>query len=61
MYFRENQSVSEIARKTSLSRNTVKKWLRESDGSDPKYRGNRSEKILKPFEPWLLAPMRAVR
>ena len=27
MYFRENQSISEIARKTSLSRNTVKKWL----------------------------------
>ena len=59
MYFRENQSISEIARKTSLSRNTVKKWLRESDGCEPKYRRNRSEKILKPFEPWLLQALKA--
>ena len=59
MYFRENQSISEIARKTSLSRNTVKKWLREPDGSDPKYRRNRSDKILKPFEPWLLQALKA--
>ena len=59
MYFRENQSISEIARKTSLSRNTVKKWLRESDGCEPKYRRNRSDKILKPFEPWLLQALKA--
>lgn len=26
MYFRERLSISEIVRRTSLSRNTVKKW-----------------------------------
>ena len=37
MYFREKLSISEtgwpraISRKTSLSRNTVKKWLREPE------------------------------
>jgi transposase-like protein len=33
MYFREKQSVSAIARMTSLSRNTIKKWLRAGGGS----------------------------
>lgn len=27
MFFREHLSVSEIQRRTSLSRNTIKKWL----------------------------------
>lgn len=27
MFFREHLSVSEIRRRTSLSRNTIKKWL----------------------------------
>jgi transposase-like protein len=27
MYFRDKLSVCEIARRTSLSRNTIKKWL----------------------------------
>lgn len=38
MRFRDNQTISEIARKTSLSRNTIKKWLRSPDGSEIKYR-----------------------
>ena len=28
MFFREHLSISEIGRRTSLSRNTIKKWLR---------------------------------
>ena len=28
MFFREHVSISEIGRRTSLSRNTIKKWLR---------------------------------
>ena len=28
MFFREHLSVSEIRRRTSLSRNTIKKWLK---------------------------------
>ena len=50
MYFRDKLPVSEIARRTSLSRNTIKKWLRSLDGAEPKYRRQRGEKKIGPFE-----------
>ena len=40
---------SEIGRRTSLSRNTIKKWLKEP-GAEPKYRRNRTDGKLAPFE-----------
>ena len=49
MYFREKLSVSEIGRRTSLSRNTIKKWLKEP-GAEPKYRRNRTDGKLSQFE-----------
>jgi predicted DNA-binding protein YlxM (UPF0122 family) len=33
MYFRDELSINEIARRTSLSRNTVKKWLKMPNGN----------------------------
>ena len=38
MYFREKRSVREIVRLTSLSRNTVRKWLKTAVLEEPKYR-----------------------
>lgn len=38
MHRREGKSTSEIARRTSLSRNTIKKWLKEPAEAAPKYR-----------------------
>lgn len=38
LYFREKLSISEIARRTSLSRNTIKKWLASDPATEPKYR-----------------------
>jgi transposase len=38
MHFRDGLTISEIARRTSLARNTVKKWLRAKPGVEPKYR-----------------------
>src|SRR5450830_909480 len=54
MFFREHLSISEIARRTTLTRNTIKKWLKAADSSEPKYR--RSPKLTKltPFEPKIL-------
>lgn len=49
MYFREKLSVSEIGRRTSLSRNTIKKWLKEP-GAEPKYRRSRTDGKLASFE-----------
>jgi transposase len=41
----DQKSISEIARLTSLSRNTIKRWLRAAPGRQPKYR--RSEVATK--------------
>ena len=38
MYYRDGLSISEIVKRTSLARNTVKKWLRKIPGSGPQYR-----------------------
>jgi transposase len=54
MFFREHLSISEIARRTTLTRNTIKKWLKAADGSAPKYRRPPKLNKLTPFEPKLL-------
>ena len=50
MYYRDKLTVSEIARRTSLSRNTIKKWLRTPDGTEPKYHRQHSDRKLTPYE-----------
>jgi transposase len=49
MFYRDKLSLSEIARRTSLSRNTIKKWLRTPEGVEPKYRRQRNEHKLAPY------------
>ena len=49
MYFRDKKSISEIARLTSLSRNTIKRWLRAAPGTQPKYRRSEVTTKLTPF------------
>ena len=50
MHRRENKSVREIARSTSLSRNTVRKYLRLQEAQPPKYRRAAGATKLAPFE-----------
>ena len=50
MYFRDQLSINEIARRTSLSRNTVKKWLRQPNGSEPAYQRRSMPTKLTPYE-----------
>ena len=46
MYFRQGKSVREIVRLTSLSRNTVRKWLKAPVEDEPRYRrGDRPGKL----------------
>ncbi len=54
MFYREHLTISEIQRRTSLSRNTIKKWLQEPGGSEPKYQRAKTTGKLTPFEPRLL-------
>ena len=49
MFFRDKLSLSEIARRTSLSRNTIKKWLRSPECVEPKYRRQTNRNNLAPF------------
>jgi transposase len=60
MFYREHLTISEIHRRTTLSRNTIKKWLKEPGGSGPKFQ--RASKVigkLTPFEPRLLLSLEA--
>jgi transposase len=49
MRHRQKKSVREIARITSLSRNTVRKWLRAPMQGEPKYRRGAQPRKLSPF------------
>jgi len=50
MYLRDRRSVREIARLTSLARNTVRKWLRTRLQEEPKYRRWPLRTKLTPFQ-----------
>ena len=59
MFYREHLSISEIRRRTSLSRNTIKKWLKASDNAVTQYRRTKAATKLTPFEPKLLLALEA--
>lgn len=50
---RDGLSISEIARRTSLSRNTIKAWLREPVRREMKYTRPGGPKKLDAHEDWL--------
>jgi transposase len=59
MHYREGLSRSEIARRTGLSRNTVKKWLKEAEGIAPRYRRVKVPGKLARFQEVLLQALQA--
>ncbi|SER72979.1 Transposase [Nitrosomonas sp. Nm51] len=59
MFYREHLSINEIQRRTSLSRNTIKKWLRASGDRAVKYQRAKKPGKLTPFEPRLLLALEA--
>lgn len=56
---REGKSISEIARRTGLARNTVKKWLKEPEDAEPKYQRRQGDLKLTPYVPWLQQALQA--
>jgi hypothetical protein len=50
LHYREGLSRSQIARRAGLSRNTVKKWLKAPQGTEPRYRRARVPGKLGPFQ-----------
>lgn len=53
-HFREHLSIREICRRTGLSRNTIRKYLR-LDGVEPKVKVPERPSKLDPFADWLSA------
>lgn len=53
MKLRDQLPLSEIAKRTGLSRNTAKKWLKASSEVLPKYERGKYEGKLTAFEPAL--------
>ena len=56
---REGLPIAEIARRTGLSRNTIKAWLREPLKREMAYRRPPGPKKLDGFAPWLLQALEA--
>jgi len=59
LYFRERLSINEIKRQTSLSRNTIKKWLRQGEGVEPKYTRPKAASKITPYESRLQLALQA--
>jgi transposase len=53
MRLRDGLTISEIARRTSLSRNTIKDWLRGPVRTEMTYRRASPPKKMGPYETWL--------
>lgn len=50
LYYRDGLSLSEIARRTGLTRKTVRRWLKAAEGTQPRYRRRPAEDTkISPF------------
>lgn len=49
LYHRDRLTISEIERRTGLTRKTIRKWLRAAEGAEPKYVRRNSESKIAPY------------
>ena len=60
MYFRDRVSLHEIAKRTGLSRNTIRKWVRVPKAvATPRYRRSKAPSKLTPFHAALEQALKA--
>ncbi len=59
MHFRDKIPVREIARRTGLSRNTVRSWLRQPEMTEPAYPARVVPSILDPYKEQLATWLRS--
>lgn len=61
MHLRDKLSVREISRRTGLSRNTVRRWLRQVDVVTPVYPQRERHSVLDPYQDVLIQWLRTDR
>lgn len=49
LYFRDGLPLREIARQTGLSRNTLRRWLRQGEMREPRYPKRAGKSLLDPW------------
>ena len=49
LYYREGLTLSEIERRTGLTRKTIRKWLKAPEGVEPKYRRKIGDTKIGPY------------
>jgi len=54
LFYRDGVSLSEISRKTGYCRNTIKRWLKTAEGTEPIYRRPCHETKIAPYAAQLL-------
>lgn len=59
MYFRDKLSLHQIAKRTGLSRNTIRKWIRAPETKQPVYQRRAAFNKLNPFHPKLEQALKA--
>ena len=59
MYFRDQLSLHEIAKRTGLSRNTIRKWIRAPEATQPMYQRRAVFNKLNPFHATLERALKA--
>ena len=59
MYFRDQLSLHEIAKRTGLSRNTIRKWIRAPEATQPVYQRRAVFNKLNPFHATLERALKA--
>lgn len=59
MYFRDQLSLHEIAKRTGLSRNTIRKWIRAPEATQPVYQRRAAFNKLNPFHATLEQALKA--
>ena len=59
MYFRDKLSLHQIAKRTGLSRNTIRKWVRAPEATQPAYQRCAAFNKLSPFHDTLEQALKA--
>ena len=59
LHMRDGVSIREVSRRTGLSRNTVRQWLRQDGVTEPKYSRRDSKSVVDAWGEQLAGALRA--